>query len=252
MDAPASARAFAIANPKPPSSATPATNARFPVRSIDNMGGTLSPVSPNRYTPRHDEEGPRGRVRPRRRRVLQRAGSAPIRRGVVPLGTRRRRRDLGRLLWMELRSGGRGLRGAPSGDHDHHRDVRWTLFQHRRNGGCASAYGRSILLRALGDGALGRIHHGARREYGVRVDASGHRRGHRRIPRCDLRDSAGRRTPLVARGIRRVRRPQRRGRRDHLPVHGADHGARAWRIAGVLGGRRSAFRPVVGAEPRAG
>src|SRR5687767_13351831 len=40
-DAPASARAFAIANPKPPSSATPATNARLPVRSIDSMGSPL-------------------------------------------------------------------------------------------------------------------------------------------------------------------------------------------------------------------
>ncbi len=35
--APASARAFAMAKPNPPSSATPATNARLPVRSIENM-----------------------------------------------------------------------------------------------------------------------------------------------------------------------------------------------------------------------
>mgnify|MGYP007123473224 CR=1 FL=1 len=33
-DAPASASCLAMANPKPPSSATPATNARLPVRSI--------------------------------------------------------------------------------------------------------------------------------------------------------------------------------------------------------------------------
>src|SRR6266705_6663287 len=38
MEAPASASALAIAKPKPPSSATPATNARFPVRSIFSMG----------------------------------------------------------------------------------------------------------------------------------------------------------------------------------------------------------------------
>src|SRR5580704_5599341 len=38
--APASANAFAIANPNPPSSATPATSARLPVRSIFNMRGS--------------------------------------------------------------------------------------------------------------------------------------------------------------------------------------------------------------------
>src|SRR5882672_7558853 len=38
MLAPASARALAMANPKPPSSETPATSARFPVRSIASMG----------------------------------------------------------------------------------------------------------------------------------------------------------------------------------------------------------------------
>ena len=37
--APASWSAFAIANPRPPSSATPATNARFPDRSMLSMGG---------------------------------------------------------------------------------------------------------------------------------------------------------------------------------------------------------------------
>src|SRR5262245_38863998 len=36
--APASASALAIANPKPPSSATPATNARLPRRSMLSMG----------------------------------------------------------------------------------------------------------------------------------------------------------------------------------------------------------------------
>src|SRR5437764_8716289 len=36
-DAPASANAFEIANPNPASSATPATSARFPVRSIPSM-----------------------------------------------------------------------------------------------------------------------------------------------------------------------------------------------------------------------
>src|SRR4051794_40465989 len=40
--APASAIAFAIANPKPASSATPATNARRPSRSIGSMRGSLA------------------------------------------------------------------------------------------------------------------------------------------------------------------------------------------------------------------
>src|SRR5438067_10950701 len=45
-EAPASASAFEIANPNPASSATPATSARFPVRSIASMprGIAQSPV----------------------------------------------------------------------------------------------------------------------------------------------------------------------------------------------------------------
>src|SRR5688572_4435973 len=41
IEAPASASALAIAKPKPPSSATPATNARFPLRSMASMRGCL-------------------------------------------------------------------------------------------------------------------------------------------------------------------------------------------------------------------
>src|SRR6266513_3601140 len=37
IEAPASARALAMANPNPPSSATPATSARFPTRSMLSM-----------------------------------------------------------------------------------------------------------------------------------------------------------------------------------------------------------------------
>ncbi len=40
--APASASAFAIAKPNPPSSATPATSARLPVRSIESMAACLA------------------------------------------------------------------------------------------------------------------------------------------------------------------------------------------------------------------
>ncbi len=40
IEAPASARALAIAKPKPPSSATPAMKARLPVRSMPSMQGT--------------------------------------------------------------------------------------------------------------------------------------------------------------------------------------------------------------------
>src|SRR5262245_12504199 len=42
-EAPASASALAMAKPKPPSSATPATKARFPVRSMLSMGGAFLP-----------------------------------------------------------------------------------------------------------------------------------------------------------------------------------------------------------------
>src|SRR5689334_14256388 len=43
--APAIARCLAIAKPKPWSSETPATNARFPVRSICNMAASLPEVA---------------------------------------------------------------------------------------------------------------------------------------------------------------------------------------------------------------
>src|SRR5262249_10892576 len=41
MEAPASASDLAMANPKPPSSATPATSARFPRRSMASMARTI-------------------------------------------------------------------------------------------------------------------------------------------------------------------------------------------------------------------
>src|SRR5690349_13024650 len=43
MVAPACASAFAMANPKPPSSDTPATSARLPVRSMLSMAPSLHP-----------------------------------------------------------------------------------------------------------------------------------------------------------------------------------------------------------------
>ena len=46
--APASASDFAMAKPKPPSSATPATNARFPCKSMLRHGGEGSSESPPR------------------------------------------------------------------------------------------------------------------------------------------------------------------------------------------------------------
>src|SRR3954453_6953844 len=47
--APASASALAIAKPKPASSATPATNARRPSRSIGSMAGSLARLG-SRFT----------------------------------------------------------------------------------------------------------------------------------------------------------------------------------------------------------
>src|SRR5690606_41582570 len=55
MEAPASAKALAMANPKPPSSATPAMKARFPRRSIGSKrnsgrrtGGKIMGEGPGR------------------------------------------------------------------------------------------------------------------------------------------------------------------------------------------------------------
>src|SRR3989454_940689 len=62
IEAPASASALAIAKPKPPSSATPATNARFPARSILSTGARLP--SDGRASPRESgtERGERQQV----------------------------------------------------------------------------------------------------------------------------------------------------------------------------------------------
>src|SRR5688500_17108272 len=49
--APASARALAMANPKPPSSATPATNARLPRRSMFNMAADVTQDPPGVLAP---------------------------------------------------------------------------------------------------------------------------------------------------------------------------------------------------------
>ena len=46
MDAPASAIALAMANPKPPSSATPATSARLPERSMGSMRAHIARAAP--------------------------------------------------------------------------------------------------------------------------------------------------------------------------------------------------------------
>src|SRR4051794_21628248 len=62
MLAPASASALAMANPNPPSSETPATSARLPIRSIASMrrslrGWSRGNVAPSSFLAQHLERG---------------------------------------------------------------------------------------------------------------------------------------------------------------------------------------------------
>ena len=63
--------------------------------------------------------------------------------------------------------------------------VRGPVLQHRRDDRSAPAHGRRLLVRALGDGAVGRLRHGTRREHGVHPHALGDRGGDRRLSRRD-------------------------------------------------------------------
>ena len=72
----------------------------------------------------------------------------------------------------------------PAGRHDRHHDhVLRPVLQHRGDVPGAAAHRRRVLVRPLGDGPVGRVHHRPRREHGVR-DHAGGRRAARSAPAC--------------------------------------------------------------------
>ena len=119
----------------------------------------------------------------------------------------------------------------------------------RRDVARAPAHGRRVLLRAVGDGAVGRIPHRPGRERGVRDHAGGRRRrdgpahaGDRgRAVRCRRRSVLEQPPVLGADLLRHLRGDQHRRDRGDDAVHGHDHGALA-RRARVLHPRRDLLR----------
>ncbi len=120
-------------------------------------------------------------------RLFREARPAPLRRGLVALGTGRRRGHLGRFLGLELRPRRRRLRRPVHRHADHHRALCRHVLLDRRDDSRTAAHGRRLLVRPLGDGAVGRLHHGPGREHGVRADARGRDLLHRQLSRRDLR-----------------------------------------------------------------
>ena len=196
------------------------------------------------------------------RGLLRQAGSAATCRRDVPLGARRRGRHLRRVLRLELRprtpvdSAACLVRRRDHGDH-----VLRPRVLDRRDVARPPSHGRGLLLRAIGDGSMGRVPHGSRREHGVRHHARGGRgcdgpadaadrgrsvRGRRHIRgrRIDHRHRLVEQPPvLVGRLLRDLRRYQHHRHRSHDEVHRRHHGPLP-RRAGVLLHRRPRVREV--------
>ena len=140
--------------------------------------------------------------------------------------------------------GGLAIAGRAHGDHV----LRPRLFD-RRDVARAPAHGRRVLVRAIGDGAVGRVPHRPGRERGVRDHAG--RRGRRdgpvdagdrgRAVRCHRRSVLEQPPVLGADLLRHLRRDQHRRDRGDDAVHGHDHVALA-RRARVLHPRRDLLR----------
>ena len=169
--------------------------------------------------------------------------AAATRRNVVPLGPRRGRRHLGRVLRLELRAGHWWVRGSADRGRAHGGHVLRPGLLDRRDVPGTSPHGRRVLVRPLGDGPMGRVPDRPRREHGVRHHACRGRRrdgpalaaGHRRVVqhrwalrsgrprgRCDVVEQP---PLLVGRVLRHLRRDQHHRYRGDDAVHRHDHRA---------------------------
>ena len=100
----------------------------------------------------------------------------------VPLGARRRGRDLRRLLRLELRPRRRRLRRPPDRDGVIIAVMYYGLcYSIAEMSPALPAHGRRVFVRPFGDGSVGRIPHRPGREHGVRHHAG---RGRRRDRVC--------------------------------------------------------------------
>ena len=178
-------------------------------------------------------------------RVLPKPRLEALRRRLVAVGAGCRRGDLGGLLRLDLRFG-RG-RVRRFGNRHTHRgsDVsRYLLFDCRNVAG-AAAHGRCLLFRADGNGALGRIHHGAGRECGVHPHTGGDRCGHRRLHGIRVQRDFGIAIPapgLVAALLCSFRGAEHRRGGGDFQVFRADHTLGIGHSGRVLGGRSTPFQ----------
>ena len=189
-----------------------------------------------------------------RRGLLQVERAAATRRHVVPLGPRRGRRHLGRVLRLELRPGHRRVRRSADRRRAHGGHVLRPRLLDRRDVPGAPAHGRRLLVRPVGDGPLGWVPHRFGREHGVRHHAGGGRRRDGPADATDRRRTVQRRRALrsgrsrrrrdvveqppvlVGRVLHHLRRDQYHRDRDHDAVHRDDHGAVDRRPALLLPG----------------
>ena len=190
-----------------------------------------------------------GHLSGRGARLLRTAQVAPSRRLLVALGARCRRGHLGRFLRLEPRPRRRGLRRSAHRRHRHHGHVLRPVLQHRRDVAGTAAHGRRLLLLAVGDGPVGRLHHRVGREHGIRHHPRG-RRGRDGIPlaRHRFRPDRSRRVveqpgAVVGDLLHHLRRDQHHRYRDHHAVHRGDHRRGARRP------RRSSSWPCSSAGP---
>ncbi len=120
------------------------------------------------------------------------------------------------------------------------------VLLHRRDVAGAPTHGRRVLVRSLGDGAVGRVPHRPGREHGVRDHAGRGRRGdrvldagdHRRLVRRHRRPLVEQPAVLVGRLLHHLRRDQHHRDRGHDAVHGDDHRPRRSRSWSSSSSRR--------------
>ena len=162
---------------------------------------------------------------------------------------------------MELRPRNRRIRGPAGRRRDHGDHVLRPRVLDRRDVARPPSHGRGLLVRAIGDGSLGRIPHRPRGEHGVRDHACGgggrdgpadaadrgrSLRGRRqfRRRRIDRRHRLVEQPPvLVGPLLRDLRGDQHHRHRSHDEVHRRDHGPLS-RCPGVLLHRRPRVREV--------
>ncbi len=171
-----------------------------------------------------------GELRGGRRGLLRQAHAQAARGLLVAVVAGGGGRHLGRLLRLEPGARRRRVRRAADRDRGHHDHVLRPVLQHRRDVAGPAPHRRGLLLRPLGHGALGRVHHRTGREHGVRHHP-GRGRGGDGLPDARHRGRAVRHRrltlveqpgDLVGGLLRDLRGDQHHRHRGHDAVHRGD------------------------------